>query len=386
MRLTEIREIIKNNKPRLGFILEEYKAIYQKETDFFDLIGIEFSGSIEIMGEEGEEAAIRTRVERSLRHLSRIREIVDIILELSKIEPIQGLCFSLNETLSDVFSEMDSLSLLIKRKTDFEYFRFYASKLRDKIVATHDFVVHLDRQCEEILNICNFVLGTPQLLLKNIELDIRFPADASLKEISDIIEDLSFIFEHTAMLSVGDKAKVARFEAGSAWLTILLNTGGLASVAGFAYTLLSFLLKYREQSVRTRHAQHVLTQAGIAGEHLSVLQRQIEERLNNEAELLANEVLARCAGDKKTANNLAEARSAISSSIQKLDVLIEKGVSIHNRILASGLQKDVAEMFGKDISLPPPLIAAATVLPKLLPPSEMEDAHNTTSPEAKKDK
>ena len=200
MRLTEIREIIKNNKPRLGFILEEYKAIYQNETDFFDLIGIEFSGSIEIMGEEGEEAAIRTRVERSLRHLSRIREIVDIILELSKIEPIQGLCFSLNETLSDVFSEMDSLSLLIKRKTDFEYFRFYASKLRDKIVATHDFVVHLDRQCEEILNICNFVLGTPQLLLKNIELDIRFPADASLKEISDIIEDLSFIFEHTAML------------------------------------------------------------------------------------------------------------------------------------------------------------------------------------------
>ena len=231
----------------------------------------------------------------------------NVLLELKKLKCMEGYVDNLCDTLSPLVIDKDT------------------PDVTDAVV--NDFINALE-DLKVAMNIIILLYQSLELGESSSGIDVKIPKCESLKEYMDYLREIDFIFTQCPFLvSDEEEIKFRNVDVGSQWLTFALVTAGtfvilnnLAKIVEKAIAIKSHLqlLKQQEEMLETMKLKNEATQ-----ETLDVFKKMkriaMEEAVNGlESEL----------GELKD----GEERGKVEKTLEKLCLLMDKGVEIYSSI------------------------------------------------------
>lgn len=179
-------------------------------------------------------------------------------------------------------------------------------------------------------------------------IDIKIPKCDSLKEYMDYLKEIDFILTQCPyLLSDDEEIKFKNVDVGSQWLTFVLVTAGtfgilnnLAKIVEKAIAIKSHLLILRQQEelVTEMKLKNEATQ-----ETLDIFRKMKRDAMEGYVKDLESEL-----GELKD----GEERGKVEKSLEKLCVLIDKGVEIYSSIDTPNEVKALFPMSENNLILP----------------------------------
>lgn len=159
-------------------------------------------------------------------------------------------------------------------------------------------------------------------------IDVKIPKCESLKEYMEYLKDIDFVFSQCPFLLVEDeRIEFNNVDVGSQWLTFLVVTSGtffilnnLGVLVNKAIAIKSNLLFYKQQEEQLR-AMRLKNE--VMEETVDVFKQMKQKVLNDSVNELESEI-----GELKD----GEERGKVEKSLEKMVMLIDKGVEIYSSI------------------------------------------------------
>lgn len=197
----------------------------------------------------------------------------------------------------------------------------------------------------------------------NCGIDVKIPRCDSLKEYMDYLKEIDFIFSQCPYLRIDDdEIKFKNTDVGSQWLSFAVGVAGgfgilnnLAKLLERAIAMKSYLktIKQQDEILKTMQLKNE-----VAGETIEVFKKMKRMTMEGYVDEIETEL-----GEL----NNGEERGKVEKSLEKLVMLIDKGVEIYSSIEAPNEVKALFPMSENNILLPDNIV-------KLLEMKEDENA------------
>ena len=159
-------------------------------------------------------------------------------------------------------------------------------------------------------------------------IDVKIPKCESLKEYTDYLKEIDFIFTQCPYLLCHDEEiRFNNVDVGSQWLSFFLATAGtfnilnnLASIVNKAISIKSHLLILKQQEEQVRAMQ---MKNDVMEQTVDVFKQMKQQLLSDSVGELESEI-----GDLKD----GEERGKVEKTLEKMVLLIDKGVEIYSSI------------------------------------------------------
>lgn len=159
-------------------------------------------------------------------------------------------------------------------------------------------------------------------------IDVKIPKCDSLKEYMDYLKEIDFIFTQCPyLLSKDEEIKFNNVDVGSQWLSFFLATSGtfgilnnLAKLVNKAVAIKSNILFYKQQE---EQLETMRLKNEVGEETIDVFKKMKQTVLNNYVSDLETEL-----GELQD----GEERGKVEKTLEKMVILIDKGVEIYSSI------------------------------------------------------
>lgn len=216
---------------------------------------------------------------------------------------------------------------------------YYTLDSFDRDKEAPDISPHRKEQFENALSDLKVSLETIRNLYESLDIgkskagiDVKIPKCESLKDYTDYLKEIDFVFTQCPfLLCDNEQIKFNNVDVGSQWLNFILVTSGTFAILNNLGTIVNKVISIKERILLYNHAQKQAEEQEKATQMKNeVMEQTIDVFKQMKQQLLSDSVreLESEIGELKD----GEERGKVEKTLEKMVVLIDKGVEIYSSI------------------------------------------------------